>query len=35
MGGEAIPDMKALKEMMNKMKGAGKARIFRKGEYIT
>jgi uncharacterized protein len=35
MGGEATPDMKALKEVMNKMRGAGKARIFRKGEYIS
>jgi hypothetical protein len=35
MGGEPIPDMKALKEAMNKMTGAGKARIFRKGGYIS
>jgi hypothetical protein len=35
MRGEAIPDMKVLKDVLNKAKGAVKAKIFRKGEYIS
>jgi bifunctional DNase/RNase len=35
IGGEAIPDLKGLKTALNKMKGPVKAKVFRKGEFIS
>jgi len=35
LGGEAIPDTKALQAGLNKAKGSVKAKVFRKGEYIS
>jgi bifunctional DNase/RNase len=34
VGGEAVPDLRALRAALNKVKGPVKARIFRKGEFI-
>ena len=35
IGGEATPDLKSLKTALNKMKGPVRARVFRKGEFIS
>jgi bifunctional DNase/RNase len=35
MGGEVIPDVNGLKAAMNKAKGPVKAKVFRKGEYVS
>ena len=35
IGGEAIPDLKSLKTALNKMKGSVKAKVFRKGEFVS
>ena len=35
IGGENIPDVKSLNAALNKMKGPAKAKVFRKGEFIS
>ncbi len=35
IGGEAIPDLKSLKTALDKMKGPVKAKVFRKGDFIS
>jgi S1-C subfamily serine protease len=35
IGGEAIPDLKGLQTALSKMKGPVKAKVFRKGGFIS